>query len=680
MLIKRTNSVIRLALLGAVLMTGTNAWAQVPAPTPNQTQRDATRPPGSERQNPNTPPGTQPAPPKAPPGIQQPAPQAPPGNPTDPAARPTPSTTGTPNVAPTPETVTPTPDNVTLQEPADPNFPVVERRPLPPPPNMTRLGVVTDNTIALSLNDAVKRALQNNNDIEVARDDVRFAETQLRALEGIFDPIFSITPQIDKRVTPVQNIFAGAGTSGQVSNTVFTLSPSVNKQFGRGGGNYELSFSNNKTTTSATNSTLNPFYSSNLALTFTQPLLRNRSIDNNRRQIRIQKKRLEQSDADFRLRTIDVISRVQQAYWELVFALRDQQNQLENLNLSRENLRNVEAQIAAGAKAPLERAEVQTELANRESTLLLAVQNVSIAENNLKQLMFRDSMAPEWSAQLTPTDTPSFSSEPIMLEQALKEARDNRPELRRLRLENDINSIDIQYFKNQTRPQINLQTTLATTGLAGTAAGTSITPGTLVPLISGDPNFVANAFLLDQIQDIQRRSGFPVATSPLVTTPALAPTDLVGGYGKTLSNLFSLNTYNVTVGVAIQIPFKNKTAEANLAGARILRERLEATTRSQDQLIAVDVRNAAQAVETARLRVLSAREARKNAELQLEGEQRLYQVGRSTTFFLFERQNALTNARNAELRAETDYNKALADLQRATSSTLRINNVVVDNP
>ncbi|HZI87818.1 MAG TPA: TolC family protein [Pyrinomonadaceae bacterium] len=680
MLIKRTNSVIRLALLGAVLMTGTNAWAQVPAPTPNQTQRDATRPPGSERQNPNTPPGTQPAPPKAPPGIQQPAPQAPPGNPTDPAARPTPSTTGTPNVAPTPETVTPTPDNVTLQEPADPNFPVVERRPLPPPPNMTRLGVVTDNTIALSLNDAVKRALQNNNDIEVARDDVRFAETQLRALEGIFDPIFSITPQIDKRVTPVQNIFAGAGTSGQVSNTVFTLSPSVNKQFGRGGGNYELSFSNNKTTTSATNSTLNPFYSSNLALTFTQPLLRNRSIDNNRRQIRIQKKRLEQSDADFRLRTIDVISRVQQAYWELVFALRDQQNQLENLNLSRENLRNVEAQIAAGAKAPLERAEVQTELANRESTLLLAVQNVSIAENNLKQLMFRDSMAPEWSAQLTPTDTPSFSSEPIMLEQALKEARDNRPELRRLRLENDINSIDIQYFKNQTRPQINLQTTLATTGLAGTAAGTSITPGTLVPLISGDPNFVANAFLLDQIQDIQRRSGFPVATSPLVTTPALAPTDLVGGYGKTLSNLFSLNTYNVTVGVAIQIPFKNKTAEANLAGARILRERLEATTRSQDQLIEVDVRNAAQAVETARLRVLSAREARKNAELQLEGEQRLYQVGRSTTFFLFERQNALTNARNAELRAETDYNKALADLQRATSSTLRINNVVVDNP
>ncbi|MCM3870988.1 MAG: TolC family protein [Pyrinomonadaceae bacterium] len=679
MLTMKKNGVISGALGAILLLAGANALAQNPAPTPNTPQRDATRPPGSETQNPNTPPGTQQAPPTAPPGIQQPPPQAPPGNPTDPG-RPAPSTPGTPTVGPTPEVTTPTPENPTIQDPVDPIFPTVERRPLPPMPNMSRLGVTTDNTVPLSLNDAVKRALQNNNDIEVARDDVRFAETQLRSLEGIFDPIFIITPTIDRRIQPVQNIFAGAGVSGQVSNTTFSFNPTVNKQFSRGGGNYELSFSNNRTTTSATNSTLNPFYSSNLALTFNQPLLRNRSIDNNRRQIRIQKKRLEQSDADFRLRTIDVISRVQQAYWELVFALRDQQNQLENLNLSRENLRNVEAQISAGAKAPLERAEVQTELANRESALLLAVQNVSIAENNLKQLMFKDSMTPDWSAQLTPTDTPAFSTDPVNLVQALKEARDNRPELRRLRLDNDINSIDIQYFKNQTKPQIDLQTTLATTGLAGTAAITGLPPGTPVPLISGDPNFDANAFLLSQIQDVQRRAGFPVATSPVVTTPGLAPSDLVGGYGKTLSNLASLNTYNVIVGVAIQIPFKNKTAEANLAGARIQAERLQASTRSQDQIIEVDVRNSAQSVETARMRVLSAREARSNAELQLEGEQRLYQVGRSTTFLLFQRQNALTNARNAELRAETDYNKALADLQRATSSTLRANNVVVDNP
>jgi outer membrane protein TolC len=164
----------------------------------------------------------------------------------------------------------------------------------------------------------------------------------------------------------------------------------------------------------------------------------------------------------------------------------------------------------------------------------------------------------------------------------------------------------------------------------------------------------------------------------VAATPSLAPSALVGGYGQTLKNLFNLNTYNVIVGVAIQIPLKNRTAEANLAGARIQGEQLQASLRSQDQIIEVDVRNAAQAVETSRRRVLSAREARANAETQLQGEQRLYQVGRSTTFLLFQRENALTNARAAELRAETDYNKALADLQRATSTTLRANNVTVD--
>ena len=547
-------------------------------------------------------------------------------------------------------------------------------------PNLTRLGVTSDNTLTLSLNDTVKRALQNNNDIEVARDDVRFAETQLRALEGIFDPIFSITPQIDKRITPQQSSLGGSGRSGTTTSTSYTFSPQINKQFGRGGGNYTLSFANTHTNTSSTFSFINPYYSSNLSLQFTQPLLRNRPIDNNRRQIRIQKKRLEQSDADFRLRTIDVISRVQQAYWELVFALRDQQNQLENLNLSRENLRNVEAQISVGAKAPLERAEVQTELANRESALLLSVQNVSLAENNLKQLIFKDSQTPEWSAQLTPTDTPAFDASPINLQEALKEARDNRPELRRLRLDRDISSIDLQYFKNQTRPQIDIVSVLATTGLAGKDVSGVPLVGTPIPIISGDPNASASAFLLQQIRDIQQRAGFPLAVVPEVPAPGGPPSDLIGGYGKDLSNLFSFRTRNITVGVAIQLPIKNQTAEANFAGARIQQERLEATIRSQDQLIEVDVRNAAQAVETSRMRVLSAREARTNAELQLEGEQRLYQVGRSTTFLLFQRQNALTNARNAELRAETDYNKALAELQRATSSTMRANNVTVETP
>ena len=644
MFIPRPRDLSRALLCCVLLVIASGAVsAQVPAPSP--TPNTATRPPGTETQSPTAAPGT-----------QQTAPQTP-------VATPSPSAEFLP-----------------VGEPAEPVFPTVEQRPLPPMPNMSRLGVSSDNTVALSLNEAVKRALENNNDIEVARDDVRFAETQLRSLQGVYDPLLSFTPQIDKRITPQQSSLGGSGRSGTTTNTTYSLSPSINKSFELGGGNYTLSFANNHTNTSSSFSFINPFYSSNLSLQITQPLLRNRAIDNNRRQIRIQKKRLEQSDADFRLRTIDVITQVQRAYWDLVFALRDQQNQLDNLNLTRENLRRVEAQITVGTKAPLERAEVQTELANRESSLLLAVQGVSIAENNLKQLMFKDPSVPEWSAQLTPTDTPKFDTTPVNLNDALKAARENRPELRRLRLQNDINQIDLQYFKNQTRPQIDIQSTLATTGLAGKDVSGAAAAGTLFPLISGDPNTNASAFLLREIRDVQQRAGFPLATVPLVPSLGGPPADLIGGYGKDLSNLFNFKTRNITIGVAFQIPLRNRTAEANLAGARIQKEQLEASTRSQDQIIEVDVRNSAQAVETSRRRVLAAREARANAETQLEGEQRLYQVGRSTTFLLFQRENALTNARNAELRAETDYNKALADLQRATSTTLRANNVIVDTP
>jgi outer membrane protein len=592
----------------AVLASGTIALAQTPSPTP---VNPATQPPGQQQQ-----------PATAPPGTQQPATQAPPGT----------------NVVPTAQ---PTPIGPVIQEPREPNFPDVQAQQIPPLPDLTRVGITSSNVLTLSMNDAIRKALQNNNDIEVARDDVRYAETQLRSLYGVYDPIFSVTPQIIKNVTPQTSSFlGGGGAAGTTSVTTFNVSPSLTKTFEKGGGNYTLTFANSRTSTSSTNSSLSPFYSSNLSLQFNQPLMRNREIDTFRHAIRVQKKRLEQTDSDFRQRTITIISQVQAAYWNLVFALRNQQNQLDSLNLSRQNMRNIEAQIAAGAKAPLDRAQVQTDIATRETNLFVATQNVSIAENSLKQLMLRDPLAPEWSAQITPTDTPMFDLQPVDLTASLDEARKNRPELRRLNLQKEITGIDIQYFKNQTKPQIDLTGTIATTGLAGTPC---------VP----DPT------------DPNNRCFAP-------------PANLVGGFGKDIRNLGSLNTYNVTVGAAISFPIHNTTAKANLAGARIQEQQLQASYRSQDQAIEMDVRNAAQAVDTAQKRVVASRSARESAEQQLTGEQKLYEVGRSTTFLLLQRQNELTTARTNELQAQTDYNKALADLQRATASTLRLNNVVVD--
>src|SRR6185295_13716365 len=281
-----STKLIRPVILASFVFAGVNAaWAQVPTSTPRPTPApgDPTRPPGqdpipgvtSPTQNPAAPPGTQQTSPTAPPGTVV-RPQTPTAVPS-----PTPAAGNVPGGSTEPSTQ---PSNEPLREP---NIPQFQAKPLPPVPSLSRLGVGSE-AVALSLNDAIKRALENNNDIEVARDDVRFAETQLRALEGIFDPVLAITPQYDRRISPQASSLGGGSVT---STTTYSFSPSVQKQFGRGGGSYFLQFQNTHTDTSNSFSLLNPVYASNLSLGFTQPLLRDRSIDNNRRQIRIQRKR-----------------------------------------------------------------------------------------------------------------------------------------------------------------------------------------------------------------------------------------------------------------------------------------------------------------------------------------------------------------------------------------------------
>lgn len=544
-----------------------------------------------------------------------------------------------------------------------------------------RVGVQTAQTMPLSLNEAIRKALENNNDIEVARSDVRFQETQLRALLGAYDPAFSITPT-----------FSRSSTTGTIGSNDFRLNAGFDKLLERGGGSINSFFNNSQTGRNSQNNTAfnqtaslgtssSTTYSSNLGVTYTQPLFRNFGVDNTRRQIRIQRKRLQQSDADFRRQTIQIISQVQQSYWDLVFALRDQQNRLANLNLAQESLRQIEAKIQAGTAAPLARAEVATELANRESDVLLATQQVSITENNLKTLLLRDANAPEWTESLVPTDQPAYSDEPIIVEDALKDAMANRPELNRLRFQKEINSIDINYFKNQTKPRIDLVSSFSLGGLSLNGLNTTdiISPLILDPTNPAFYNFSTSAFLLNQINLLRNLNGLGNATIPNVTTSA-SPNFLTGGTFQSLRNLFRSDAPNYSVGVNIQFPFRNKTAKANLAGARIQDQQTDAQMRSQEQTVVAEVRNAVQAVETARLRVLTSRRARENAEIQLEGERKLFEVGRSTTFLLFQRENALTNARNAEIRSETDYNKSLSDLQRSTSTTFRLNNIEIETP
>ena len=531
--------------------------------------------------------------------------------------------------------------------------------------NYNRIGVQNDRTLPLSLNDAIKKSLENNNDIEVSRTEVRIQETSLRSLLGIYDPVFSVSPT-----------YTRSNTTGSTATNDFRVSSDFSQTLRRGG-NYQIFFNNNRTENNFAQSQLSSgtssssgsaLYTSSLGVSYNQPLSRNLKIDNTRRQIKIQRKRLQQSDADFRRQTITIISQVQRAYWDLVFALRDQQNKADNLNLSKENLRQVEARIAAGSAAPLARAEVNTEVANRETDLLVAAQQVSIAENTLKTLLLRDPNDDEWNVAYVPTDKPVYSDETVNLDDALKDAMDNRLELRRLKLANEINQIDLAYFRNQVKPQIDLNTSFS---LGGLSQSRGITSGSIA-------QFTGNDEILRQKINLLFAPGSQIP-NPLIPFDG-TPSYLVGGFGRSFANLFRTDAPNFTIGVTFSFPLRNKTAKANLAGAQIQKEQISAQTRSQEQLIVAEVRNAVQALETARLRVLSARKARENAQIQLDGERKLYDAGRSNTFLLFQRENALANARNSEIRAETDYNKAISDLQRATSTTFQMNNITLDSP
>ncbi|HQU84740.1 MAG TPA: TolC family protein [Pyrinomonadaceae bacterium] len=508
---------------------------------------------------------------------------------------------------------------------------------------LNRIGTVSSQPISLTLNDAIKRALENNNEIEIAKTDVRIAESNLRSLLGIYDFTLTYSPTFSRQSSTGA---ADSALTNRTATNVLQHNFSIDRPISFGGGNYSTFYNTRRTagnltftfiTDPNTGQTVPVPVSTNqntneLGFNYTQPLLRNRSIDNTRRQIKIQRKRISQSDADFRRQTIQIISQVQTAYWDLVFALRDQQNKVANLNLAKENLRQIEAKIDAGSAAPLERAEVETELANREADVLLAAQQIAINENQLKQLILRDQTNPDWTNQLVPTDKPIFSNDPVDLDLAIKDAIENRPELSRLKLEKEVNKIDVSFFKNQTLPQLDLN----------------------------------SGFSLQSVANSRNAAGLPGY--------------LTGGYGQSVQNLFRTDAPNYSVGVTISIPFRNKTAKADLATARIQEERIEAQTRSQEQGIIVEVRNAVQAVETAKQRVLTARRARENAEKQLEGERQLYEAGKSTTFLLFQRENTLTNARNSEIRAETDLNKAYSDLQRATSTTFRANGIELESP
>ena len=250
----------------------------------------------------------------------------------------------------------------------------------------------------------------------------------------------------------------------------------------------------------------------------------------------------------------------------------------------------------------------------------------------------------------------------VSLPEAMKAAKENRQELKQSDLAREINLLDQKLYRDQTKPEVDLVGSYGMTGNAGTEVST-INP------ITGSIDQ-----LRTRVNELSALSGLqPLVPAPIVNLPP----DFFGGYLQSLSNLGSNQFNNFRVGVSISLPLRNRTAEGQLGHALAEGNRIAAQRQQLEQLIQVEVRNALQSLTTADARLRSAAIARTTAEQQYESEKRKLDAGQSTVFLVLERQTALAVARGNELRAQTDLNKAIAELQRATGNSLTANNVTI---
>ena len=542
--------------------------------------------------------------------------------------------------------------------PVAPDF----RAPQKPMPSLDRVGVDMNQQRPLTLREALSMALANNKDIEVARENVRIAEFDFLGAQGAYDPRFSVSSYYERFENPISSFLSG-GQNGSTIQSDYAGSVRLEGQTPVLGGSYRLDFSSSRFTTNNEFVALNPQYPSSLSFTYTQPLWRGMKIDASRRQIAIARKNLSLTDAQFRQRAIDTITNVQRAYWDLVFALRSLQVQRDAVTVAQTQLTHNKRLVQEGVLAPIDIVAAESQISTYEQGVFTALEDVSRSENLLKHLIAENQSSQIWKESIVPSDPIDLQVPAVALDDAIKTAKENRPELQQSTVVKEINEIDKSYFKNQTKPAVDLVGTYGVNGLAGAVSTAGVNP------------FTASSLQVRQrVDQLSELAG--LEPLPIVPPQTFSP-DLLGGPGQSLQSLFANRYGNFRVGVQISLPFRNRTAEAQLGRTLVEGERIATQREQLEQAIQVDVRNALQSMRSAEARLRAAVATREANEQQFASEQRRLDAGQSTTFLVLERQTALTTARGLELKAQTDLNKAIADLQRATGNSLSVNSIVV---
>ena len=524
----------------------------------------------------------------------------------------------------------------------------------------TRIGIFAEAQITLQ--QALALALANNNDIDGSRIDREIAAYNLTGARGVYDPLVGVNSQFQKQVNPVASSLGGS-TTGAVLNRVWQSDPNVSGALPWLGASYRADFLSQRSYTNNSFATLNPQYPTSLTLQYTQPLWRGLRYDQNRRSIDVAKKNRSFSEEAFRQRVMQVVQQTEQAYWELVYSYNNLQVQMEAVGIARQQDESNRRQEQQGVLAPIDVVAAQTQLANFELNAYSGQTVLTRSENNLKNLMLGKRGDVLWSSALIPVTPPNSEAPMISLADAVAEGLAHRPEAAQVKISAEINEKDTRLNRELTRPQVDLVGSYSRAGLAGPQ----------VAQAGGNPLTSSFGPIIDRLNQLSTSAGLnPIS---LGGGSSGAPAILVGAYGQSLSNLWAGDFPTTLVQLRVSLPIRNRTAEANLNRTVADARRIQNQRDQIEQAIEADVRNNMQSMQSAQLRLESARLQRLSAEEQYNSEQRQFRAGTSTLFLVQQRQSAMITARSQERRAEADFSQAVTSFELATGSILRQHNI-----
>ena len=473
----------------------------------------------------------------------------------------------------------------------------------------------------LRLMDAVELALSQNLDIAVERLTPQATDFQLAGLRNNYRPLASSSLGVRSQVNPPTNQLNGGQ---RVTNETATYNFGVTQEVPWGGGTFALTFNNNRLATSNLFANYNPTFTSTLTATYVQPLLRDFGIDTIRQQIAVAQINRDIGAETLRATIAQTIANVRNAYWELAYARAAVDVAQRSLDLAQKLVEDNQARVEVGTLAPIDVVQAEAEAANRRQTVAQVEATLATAQLTLKRLLVTGTSDPMWTQELRATDVAQLDAPPLDIEAAVRTALEKRTDLATARKNLDSNDVTLRFWRNQTRPAVDLQVNYGAQGVGGT-------------------QFI--------------REGTGLGSIVTGTIP--------GGYGDALSLLRARDFPTWNAAVTVSYPIGGTNADGQYARTRVLRTQQSTRLRALELQVATEVTNAALQIQANVRRVEAARAARAFAERRLEAEQSKFEVGLSTNFFVVQAQRDLADAQNVELRALTDLQRALVTFERA---------------